>query len=197
MVLLVRGPAQSREKWQLPWRSLRPDETLDDEAAKLARKTLDTTPARIEQIRAFGDGRRHPSESELSVAFLALVDSDTGTGFEGDATWFAVDDLPSLPPRQRGMLEAVLTSLRMRLDQGPIAFHLLPPTFTLTQLQEIYELLLGRRLHKASFRRSLHAAWLVEPTDEWRSEGRGRPAQLFRYAPKKRRGGRRGVRFGN
>ena len=43
---------------------------------------------------------------------------------------------------------------------------------------------------------SVCAAWLVEPTDEWRSEGRGRPAQLFRYAPKKRRGGRRGVRFG-
>ena len=118
MVLLVRGPAQSREKWQLPWRSLRPDETLDDEAAKLARKTLDTAPALIEQIRAFGDGRRHPSESALSVAFLALVDGDTSAGFEGDATWFAVDDLPSLPPRQRGMLEAVLTSLRMRLDHG-------------------------------------------------------------------------------
>ena len=196
MVLLGRGPAQSREKWQLPWRSLRPNEALDDEAAKLARKTLDTAPALIEQIRAFGDGRRHPSGSELSVAFLALVDGDTSAGFEGDATWFGVDDLPSLPPRQRGMLEAVLTSLRTRLDQGPIAFHLLPATFTLTQLQEIYELLLGRRLHKASFRRSLHAAWLVEPTDEWRSEGRGRPAQLFRYAPKKRRGGRRGVRFG-
>jgi len=196
MVLLERGPAQSREKWQLPWRSLRPDQTLDDEAAKLARKTLDTAPALIEQIRAFGDGRRHPSGSELSVAFLALVDANTGAGFEGDATWFGDDDLPSLPPRQRGMLEAVLTSLRTRLDQGSIAFHLLPPTFTLTQLQEIYELLLGRRLHKASFRRSLHAAWLVEPTDEWRSEGRGRPAQLFRYAPKKRRGGRRGVRFG-
>jgi hypothetical protein len=59
----------------------------------------------------------------------------------------------------------------------------------------MYELLLGKRLHKASFRRALQAAWLVEPTDEWRSEGRGRPAQLYRYAPKKRRKGRRGVRF--
>jgi 8-oxo-dGTP diphosphatase len=59
----------------------------------------------------------------------------------------------------------------------------------------VYELLLGRRLHKASFRRSLTAAFLVEPTDEWRSEGRGRPAQLYRYAPRKRRGGRGGVRF--
>jgi 8-oxo-dGTP diphosphatase len=196
VVLLARGPAKSRERWQLPWRSLKPDETIDGQAVKLARKTLGTAPALVEQVAAFGDGRRHPSGAALSVAFLALIDADTSAGFKGDASWFAVNDLPPLPPRQRGMLEGVLTSLRARLDQGPIAFHLLPPTFTLTQLQEIYELLLGRRLHKASFRRSLHAAWLVEPTEEWRSEGRGRPAQLFRYAPKRRRGGRRGVRFG-
>ena len=195
-VLLERGAPKSRERWQLPWRTLKPDETIDGEAAKLARKTLGSTPALVEQVAAFGDGRRHPSRAALSVAFLALIDAETGAGFVGEARWFAADELPPLPPRQRGMLEGVLTSLRARLDQGPIAFHLLPQTFTLTQLQEIYELLLGRRLHKASFRRSLHAAWLVEPTDEWRSEGRGRPAQLFRYAPKKRRGGRRGVRFG-
>jgi 8-oxo-dGTP diphosphatase len=196
MVLLVRAPAKSRERWQLPWRSLRPGETIDDEAAKLARKSLGTAPSLVEQVAAFGDKRRHPSGAELSVAFLALVDEETGEGVVGDATWHAVEDLPPLPPRQRAMLEGVVTSLRSRLDQSPIAFHLLPSIFTLTQLQEIYELLLGRRLHKASFRRSLHAAWLVEPTDEWRSEGRGRPAQLFRYAPKKRRSGRRGVRFG-
>jgi hypothetical protein len=72
---------------------------------------------------------------------------------------------------------------------------LLPTTFTLTELQAMYELLLGRRLHKASFRRALQGAWLVEPTEEWRSEGRGRPAQLFRYAPRRRRSARRGVRF--
>jgi 8-oxo-dGTP diphosphatase len=196
LVLLVRAPAKSRERWQLPWKSLRPGETIDDEAARLSRKALGTAPSLVEQVAAFGDGRRHPSGAELSVAFLSLVDQETGKGVEGEATWHAVDDLPPLPPRQRAMLERVLTSLRTRLDQSPIAFHLLPSIFTLTQLQEIYELLLGRRLHKASFRRSLHAAWLVEPTDEWRSEGRGRPAQLFRYAPKKRRGGRRGVRFG-
>ena len=196
MVLLERAPAKSRERWQLPWRALRPGETIDDEAAKLSRKTLGTAPSFVEQAAAFGDGRRHPSGAELSVAFLALVDQKSGDEAEEDAKWHPVDDLPPLPPRQRAMLESVLTSLRNRLDHSPIAFHLLPSIFTLTQLQEIYELLLGRRLHKASFRRSLHAAWLVEPTDEWRSEGRGRPAQLFRYAPKKRRGGRRGVRFG-
>jgi hypothetical protein len=88
-----------------------------------------------------------------------------------------------------------MTTMRARVDQQPIAFRLLPPAFTLSELQSVYELLLGRRLHKASFRRSLHASSLVEATDEWRSEGRGRPAQLFRYAPPRRRRQRRGVRF--
>jgi hypothetical protein len=195
MVLLERAKAGSRERWQLPWRPLRPNETIDDEAAELSTDTLGTAPSLIEQAGAFGGGRRHPSGAALSVAFLALVDRQTGEEMEGRAAWHDIEDLPPLPPRQRVMLESVRKSLGSRLDHSPIAFHLLPPTFTLTQLQEIYELLLGRRLHKASFRRSLHAAWLVEPTNEWRSEGRGRPAQLFRYAPKKRRGGRRGVRF--
>jgi 8-oxo-dGTP diphosphatase len=93
------------------------------------------------------------------------------------------------------MVDGALEAIRSRLDQSPIAFRLLPPTFTLSELQGTYEILLGRRLHKASFRRALQSAWLVEPTDEWRSEGRGRPAQLFRYAPRRRRANRRGVRF--
>src|SRR5674536_122172 len=88
VVLLARGPAKSRERWQLPWRSLKPDETIDGEAVKLARKTLGTAPALVEQVAAFGDGRRHPSGAALSVAFLALIDADTSAGFKGDASWF-------------------------------------------------------------------------------------------------------------
>ncbi len=195
MALLTRGPARTRERWQLPWQALRPSETIGDAAAQLARRMLGSAPAHLVQVAAFGDRRRHPSGCELSVSFLALTESTDTPSAKGMHAWFPVDDLPLLGPRQRAMVEAALSSVRVRLDEAPIAFHLLPATFTLTQLQEIYELLLGRRLHKASFRRSLHAAWLVEPTDEWRSEGRGRPAQLFRYAPRKRRTRRRGVRF--
>jgi 8-oxo-dGTP diphosphatase len=106
-----------------------------------------------------------------------------------------MSELAALVGRQRDQVELALAAMRARVDQQPIAFRLLPPSFTLSELQRIYELLLGRRLHKASFRRSLHAAALVEATDEWRSEGRGRPAQLFRYTPPRRRRQRRGVRF--
>ncbi|MGH7678727.1 MAG: NrtR DNA-binding winged helix domain-containing protein, partial [Gemmatimonadaceae bacterium] len=111
------------------------------------------------------------------------------------AAWVEIDQLPLLAPRHRAVAEAAVNAVRSRIERAPLAFRLLPSSFTLSELQAIYELLLGRSLHKASFRRALQAAFLVEPTDEWRSEGRGRPAQLYRYAPRRRRGTKRGVRF--
>jgi 8-oxo-dGTP diphosphatase len=155
---------------------------------------LGEPPIWTEQIGAFGDAKRHPSDAEISVAYVGLVPHQTASPNAG-YTWFPMRDLPPLSPRQRAIVEAATRTIQSRLDQAPIAFRLLPSTFTLSELQQMYELLLGKRLHKASFRRALQGAWLVEPTDEWRSEGRGRPAQLFRYAPKKRRRPHRGVRF--
>jgi len=137
--------------------------------------------------------KRHPSGAALSVPFVAVV-GPTATAPNG-TTWHAVDSLPALAPRQRAMAEHALDTLRLHMDLAPVAFRLLSTAFTLSELQQAYELLLGRRLHKASFRRALQAAYLVAPTDEWCSEGRGRPAQLFRYAPRKRRGNHRTVRF--
>ena len=148
----------------------------------------------MEQIGTFGDGKRHPSEADVSVAYLGLVPRETAAPHAGYA-WFQLADLPTLSARQRAMVEGASRTIESRLDQAPIAFRLLPSTFTLSELQHMYELLLHKRLHKASFRRALQAAWLVEPTEEWRSEGRGRPAQLFRYLPKKRRRPHRGLRF--
>jgi 8-oxo-dGTP diphosphatase len=192
-ILLTRSSSE-RERWSLPWRFAQAGETLEVAAGRVAQDALGESPIWMEQIGAFGDGRRHPSDAEISVTFVALVPHETAAPRAG-YTWFPIKDLPALSPRQRTMVEAATRTMQGRLDQAPIAFRLLPSTFTLGELQQMYELLLGKRLHKASFRRALQGAWLVEPTDEWRSEGRGRPAQLFRYSPKKRRRPHRGVRF--
>lgn len=192
-ILFTRGTTD-RERWSLPWKASQSGEALDVAATRIAQDALGEPPTWIEQIGAFADGKRHPSDADVSVAFVGLAPHETASPRPGN-TWFPVGDLPPLSPRQRSMVEGATRIIRARLDQAPIAFRLLPPTFTLSELQQLYELLLGKRLHKASFRRALQAAWLVEPTDEWRSEGRGRPAQLYRYAPKKRRRGQRGVRF--
>lgn len=195
-ILLMRAdPTRARERWWLPHDEPRADESLIDAARRIATEAVEVEPAWLEQVGAFGDGHRHPTDTDLSVAYVGVVPQGTALPAESTGGWFALADVPALSPRQRALLDAALETIRLRLDQAPIAFRLLPPTFTLSELQQTYELLLGRRLHKASFRRALQAAWLVEPTDEWRSEGRGRPAQLFRYAPRRRRNQRRGVRF--
>ena len=192
-ILLTRGSTE-RERWALPWRAPQTGESLEAAAVRVAEDALGERLIWTEQIGAFGDAKRHPSDSEISVAFVGLVPHETASPTAG-YTWFPMRDLPPLSPRQRAIVEAATRTIQSRLDQAPVAFRLLPSTFTLSELQQVYELLLGKRLHKASFRRALQAAWLVEPIDEWRSEGRGRPAQLFRYAPKKRRRPHRGVRF--
>ena len=192
-ILVVRNSSE-RERWSLPWRIPQTGEMLADAAATVAKDALGELPTWVEQIGAFGDNKRHPSDADMSVAYLGLVPHETASPRAGYA-WFHVEDLPQLAPRQRAMVDQAVKAIHSGLDQTPIAFRLVPPTFTLSELQQMYELLLGKRLHKASFRRALQASWLVEPMDEWRSEGRGRPAQLFQYLPKKKRRPHRGVRF--
>jgi 8-oxo-dGTP diphosphatase len=192
---VARSGERPRDRWVLPWGTGRFEETLAQGAERISQEALGEEPAWLEQIGAFGDGRRHPGTAEVSVAFVGLVAAGQQLPADADAEFFLVADLPTLAPRQRAMVDAGVAMVRARVGQAPVAFRLLPATFTLSELQEMYELLLDRPLHKASFRRSLQAARIVEATEEWRSEGRGRPAQLFRYAPRRRKAAPRGVRF--
>lgn len=194
-VLLLRADQRARDRWLLPWDAPRNEEPPDETALRVSRSVLGAPPAGLEQIGTFGDARRHPGDAQLSISFVGLVPQGPASQAIEGAAWVEIDQLPLLAPRHRVIAEAAVEAVRRRIDQAPLAFRLLPSAFTLSELQSVYELLLGRPLHKASFRRALHAAFLVEPTDEWRSEGRGRPAQLYRYAPRRRRGSKRGVRF--
>jgi 8-oxo-dGTP diphosphatase len=178
----------------IPWTESKIGEGLAELSQRSIRNSTGTATIWSTQVGAFSDGP-HPGGSELSILYVALVPMGQATVPGDNFAWFRLSELPPLTERQSQMLQESVAAVRDRLDLYPVAFKLLPATFTLSELQQMYELLLGRRLHKASFRRALAAAALVEPTDEWRSEGRGRPAQLYRFAPRKRRRARRGVRF--
>lgn len=192
VVLLPPAAPGSRRARELPWVPARA--RLLPAARRLARRALGMRATGLEQVGAY-DGGRHPSGTPLSVAFRLIVPA--GAPAPGAAaTWVPVSRLPALPSRQRAMVEDALGRLRGRAAGVPAAFQLLPDEFTLSELQQTYELLLGRPLHKASFRRALRAAALVRPGAEWRRTGRGRPAQLFRYAPARPRPAARGIALG-
>src|SRR5260221_297417 len=149
-VLLSRAGGAARERWSLPWDTPRPGEGLEDAAARVATTVLGVTPVFFEQIGALADARRHPGDADVSIGIAALVPSDVHGGTR-DAEWFPLDDLPALPPRHRTVVDRAASVVRQRVDQSPLAFRLLPSTFTLSHLQSVYELLLGRRLHQARF----------------------------------------------
>lgn len=193
--VLLWKTADAREKWILPWDQPKPQEQLETTAQRIVREAVGSAAAWIELAGAFGEGNRHPADAEISVAFAAVLPGTSAQVKDPQLVWHRVVDLPPMTQKRRNVLEAALSIVRFRLEHSPIAFRLLPALFTLSELQKVYEVLLGKRFHKASFRRSLHAAEIVEATDEWRGEGRGRPAQLFRYAPPKKRRSGRGIRF--
>jgi 8-oxo-dGTP diphosphatase len=173
----------------LPWGTVARGESLDAVAARIAKRALGSAPTWMEQVGAFSDNSTHPGGASLSVCYAGVVP------WTESAFWREPQALAGLGDRQRRMVTATLATIRSQLEQAPIAFSFLDRDFTLSELQQAYETVLVRRLHKASFRRALQAAFLVEPTGEWRSEGRGRPAQLYRFAPRKRKSIRRGVRL--
>ncbi len=193
--VLLWKTSDAREKWILPWDQPRTQEQLETTAQRIVKEAVGASAAWIDLAGAFGEGNRHPADAEMSVAFAAVLPGNSTQIKDAQLVWHRVTDLPPMTPRRKNVLEAALSAVRFRLEHSPIAFRLLPPLFTLSELQKVYEVLLGKRLHKASFRRSLHAAEIVEATDAWRGEGRGRPAQLFRYAPPKKRRSVRGIRF--
>ena len=88
---------------------------------------------------------------------------------------------PGIRRDHRRILATALARLRAKLRNRPLVFELLPPVFTLFELQKTVEAILGPHLHKQNFRRLVETAGLVEPTGEVRSNTGGRPAKLFRF----------------
>ena len=183
--LVVFAPQEERGRRSLPTGAPRAGESLENAAARIARASLGSAVAWLEQVLTRLDG------DSATVLFAGLVAAPE----PGDDAWIPRDRASTLGATVRREVDDAASAAGIWLDRTPIAFRLLPGAFTLSELQEVYEAILGRTLHKASFRRALQSARLVMPTREWRSEGRGRPAQLYKVVPRAPKASRRGVRF--
>jgi 8-oxo-dGTP diphosphatase len=91
-----------------------------------------------------------------------------------------VGELPALAFDHAEIIDYALQRLRYKLEYSAVGFELLPAEFTLPEIQETYELILGEKLDKRNFRRRILEAGVIEPTPYMRS-GEGRPARIYRY----------------
>ena len=185
-VLLVRRSAEPfKDAWSLPGGLLNAGESPDDAAVRKLEDETGVKDVFLEQLYTFSDldGR-----GSIAIAYFALVDvgaTNLATRKEWLPAWFPLADLPPLAFENERVIDYGLRRLRAKLDYSNVAYSLLPEEFSLSQLQRTYEAILSRRLDKRNFRKRIISLDIVEATGRQASEGRHRPAQLYRFRERK------------
>jgi ADP-ribose pyrophosphatase YjhB (NUDIX family) len=149
---------------------------------KLKDKTSVVSPY-LEQLGSWGSASRDPRGWSATHAYFALLPASVADGaLAPDAKWFplAGDRVkPKLAFDHGEILEAAVQRLRSKVEYTSLPAYLMPPEFTLPELQRTFEIVLDRPLEKSAFRTRMLSADLIEPIDKMR-KGPNRPAQLYR-----------------
>jgi ADP-ribose pyrophosphatase YjhB (NUDIX family) len=166
--------------------NLKKDQSLDDTAhRKLKEKTGIDAPY-LEQVATFGNAKRDPRGWAVTIAYFALISSDDIT-LDGDESseevlWVPVKELGSkfkLAFDHQSILEACYERLQGKVQYTSLPVNLLPEEFTLTELQNTFEIVLEKNVEKKSFRRRILDADILEETGSMKT-GSNRPAKLYR-----------------
>ncbi len=172
-------------KWALPGGRIRGDETVEAAAVRELREKTQLTDVYLEQLYTFSEPNRDPGARCISVAHLALINGDvqlSTTDKYSGIGWFPVARLPPLAFDHEAIADYAAKRLRTKLEYSDVARNLLDKTFTLGELQRLYEAILGKRLDARNFQRRAQHIGMVKDTGRMRSGQAYRPARLFRFA---------------
>lgn len=191
VLLIQRALEPFAGKWALPGGFVRMEESLDDAARRELQEEAGIRPSHLEQLYTFGTPGRDPRGRVVTVAYFALVKLSEhhvhAATDAREAAWFSVWDTPKLAFDHAEILSVALQRLKGKVRYQPIGFELLPPKFTLTQLQRLYEVILERQLDKRNFRKKILSMEFLEELDEVEQDVSHRAARLYRFDSKKYR----------
>ncbi len=172
-------------KWAIPGGFVEIDESLEAAALRELKEETNIGDIYLEQLYTFGDPDRDPRGRVISVAYFALVSSDDfdlkADSDAADVRWFSMFDLPPLAFDHDKVLSYALVRLRNKLEYTTVGFQLLPRKFTLSQLQQVYEVILQKKLDKRNFRKKILSLDVLRETGETTREGSRRPARLYTF----------------
>lgn len=163
------------------------DEDLDEAANRTLKTLTGLDNIYMKQVGAFGAVNRDPGQRVISIAYCALInvkDYNETLQEQHDQEWVDMDKLPQLYSDHNEMIRKAILMLRRRISTEPLSFNLLPELFTLTQLQHVYEAILGREIDKRNFRKKIKTIDFIEKTDKIDKTTSKRGAALYCFNKK-------------
>ena len=160
------------------------DESIDEAASRTLKALTGLDHLYMKQVGAFGAVNRDPGERVISIAYCALInvkDYDKALQEEHDLQWINLDKLPKMYSDHNDMVREAIMLLRRRISTEPLSFNLLPELFTLTQLQHVYEAILGGEIDKRNFRKKIKTIDFIEKTDKIDKVTSKRGAALYTF----------------
>jgi 8-oxo-dGTP diphosphatase len=183
VLLVQRKHPPFAGRWAIPGGFVEINESLEAAARRELKEETGIHDVYLEQLYTFGEPKRDPRGRVVTVAYLALVPAPLAVEAGDDASdarWWSAYKLPLLAFDHAKILRYGLQRLRYKLEYTAAGFQLLPPSFTLTEIQKAYEIVLGEPLDKRNFRRRIAEANVLEETGAL-TMSRGRPAKLYRF----------------
>lgn len=183
VLLIKRGIDPYKGRWAFPGGFLNPDESAEDGALRELKEETGFTAEYVEQFHTYSNPQRDPRERVITIAYLALVKIGDVIGGDdaAEADWFPVDKVPQLAFDHDVILRDAMARLRERIHFHPIGYELLPEKFTLKELQNLYEAILGIHFDRRNFAKKMLHLDILTQLDETVWPTPKREANLFRF----------------
>lgn len=185
--LILREDEPGEKIHALPGRFVRYDEKIEDTvyAALKTKGQLEAKDLYIEQLYTFGQTLdRDTRVRTISVIYFCVLSAEDLRKHPNSFLWTAIDDVPALAFDHAQIIDFAIERIREQLYKTDIIFRFMPCEFTLTELQQAYEVILAEELDKRNFRKKMKELFVLEDTKKTKMDGPHRPAKLYRFAKK-------------
>ena len=182
-VLLIKSDLEEfAGKWSLLGDLVRVDEDLDGAPYRVLKQRTGLNDVFLQQVGSFGAINRHPSGRVITTAYYSLINirNHKLNITDNEVHWHPLDDSKDMAFDHKHIIKASLERLRRQVMDEPVIFNLLPEKFSLRELQDLYQAILGVKLDRRNFRKKIALKnWLVD-LDEMENDVPHRPGKLYK-----------------
>jgi 8-oxo-dGTP diphosphatase len=183
-ILLIRSDLEKfKGKWSLLGDLVKPDEDLDNSAYRVLKQRTGLDDVYLEQVHTFGTTGRHPAGRVVTVVYCSLINIQHHKLkiLDNELHWHDVAGVTDLAFDHNEIFETSFKRLQKRVQEHPLGFSLLPNKFSLRELQNLYEAILGIKLDRRNFRKKFFSMDLLVDLDEIEQNVPHRPGKLYKF----------------